>query len=133
MRKLLAIVLILLTAQISGAQSVSSANYSVAYASQTINTTLAYIDNVNQSGYLIFYPHLSAAYNYIGEAQKAYRSSPNTAVEYAALAMRSAQEEYSRISSFRAASFAVMSFFTIVSFALMYAVMRRVSVSRARK
>ncbi|MDE1850983.1 MAG: hypothetical protein KGH54_04300, partial [Candidatus Micrarchaeota archaeon] len=71
---------------------------------QTINQTLSYINQVNQSAYLIFYPDLSKAYSYLAQAQQVYSSSPSSAVSYANQAYSIAQGQYSQINSYRSLS-----------------------------
>ncbi len=50
----------------------------------SINSTTAYINKVNQSGYLVFYPQLSQAYGYLNQAKN--QSKANLTESYFLLA-----------------------------------------------
>lgn len=104
--------------------TISGANYSVEYANQTINQTLSYINQVNQSAYLIFYPDLSKAYSYIAQARQVYTSSPGGAVSYSNRAYSIAQSQYLQIGAYRSASFAVMLILTAAFVIWIYLLMK---------
>ncbi|MDE1870386.1 MAG: hypothetical protein KGH71_05410 [Candidatus Micrarchaeota archaeon] len=104
--------------------TISATNYSAAYANQTITQTLSYVNQVNQSAYLIFYPDLSKAYSYIGQAQKVYLSSPSSAVSYANQAYLIAQSQYLQIGTYRLASLAVMLILTAAFLTWIYFLMK---------
>ena len=117
--------LLLLFAAAAHAQQVS--NYSAAYADQIIAQSLSYVNAVNQSGYIIFYPNLTQAYSYIAKAQKIYLTSPGSAVLYANEAAASANGEYQRISRYRFGSLLVLLIF---SGATAYALLKMLRVSK---
>ena len=96
----------------------------IAEANSIINNATAYVNTVNQSGYLIFYPNLTKAYSYLNKSEQVYKSDPNAAVRDANLAMDSAKSQYERISAYRSTSFIVMAIATVVSFVLVYVTMK---------
>ena len=97
----------------AGAQS-QFTNPTVAYANLTVNNAAYYISQVNESGYLIFYPNLTQAYADLFKAESTYNTSPITAVVYANKAVNEATSEYIRISSYKSESVVVMAAATIV-------------------
>ena len=88
----------LLTAA-AGAQQFNSTGYTPSSANGIINGAQAYVDMVNQSGYLIFYPNLTQAYGYLNQASGIYNKSPDAAVLYANEAVDSARVQYNDIRS----------------------------------
>ncbi|MDE1825837.1 MAG: hypothetical protein KGH61_04750 [Candidatus Micrarchaeota archaeon] len=113
--------------------SVAGTNYTSAYASSVINQTQAYLDTVNQSAYLIFYPDLSKAYSYLGQAREIYQSSPSGAIENAYLARSYATEQYQSISAYRSASLPVVIILALLSLAWLYYVMKPIKKVGQRK
>ena len=105
--------------------SIATTNYTSAYANHTINQTLGYINQVNESGYLIFYPNLASAYAYIQKAQQSATTSPDTAILYAGMATTQAQAEYSRISGYKTLSFWIMVFLSLISLIWLFALMQK--------
>jgi hypothetical protein len=99
---------------------VGSQNYTVAYANSTINSTANYIETINQSGYLLFYPNLSKAYSYLEKARSIYTKSPSAAVAYANQAEASAREQYATIGQYRLYSLVAAAIFTIAMGAILY-------------
>ncbi len=110
---------------VAGAQS-QITNPTVAYANQTVSNAAYYISQVNESGYLIFYPNLTQSYSYLAKAQSLYNSSPAAAVIYANKATSEAVAQYARISSYKSESIVVMAAFTIFFALLLGRVMRPV-------
>ncbi|MGC8662421.1 MAG: hypothetical protein ACP5RT_01390 [Candidatus Micrarchaeia archaeon] len=109
-------------------------NYTPAQANATINSTISYLNKVNESGYLIFYPDLSQAYVYVNNASKLYLTSPNTAVAYALKARKIATIELEKLSSYKLISFVLSLIFTIAMFLLLYIYMKPVkTVKRAKQ
>ena len=126
-----ALLAILLMAAGATAQRIGS-NYTVEYANLTLASASAYVDSVNQSAYLIFYPNLTQAYAYLGKAKATYNTSPASSVLYAQEARSSAMAQYLAISGYRKMSFAVMAALTVASAAAVLVSMRKATGSRSR-
>ena len=135
MHKKIGILILISLFAIAGAQSpaINGANYTSAYASNTINQTQAYIDTINQSAYLIFYPDLSKAYSYLNQARAIYQSSPSGAVEDAYLARNYATEQYQSISAYRSEAVPVVVILAALSLAWLYYVMKPIKKQGQRE
>jgi hypothetical protein len=84
------------------------------YANETISNAAYYIEAVNESSYLVFYPNLTQAYADLFKAESLYNTSPATAVIYANKAVKEASGEYARISGYRDESAIAMAAIMIV-------------------
>jgi len=126
MRSLLPIALLAAALMLFGMNAQRVNAYTPEQANQIINSTSTYIDSVNQSGYLVFYPNLTQAYSYLDMAEKNYTVSPDRAVSYANNATASAMRQYQLISEQRAASFVVMAVLTVVTAVAVFRSMRNV-------
>lgn len=104
--------------------SIGSGNYTASSAKAFIDSASAYINSINQSGYLIFMPNLTASYKYLDEAKSTYNTSPDTAVIYANKAIESAKLSYMQISYYKSYSFVVLVVFTVAIGALLYKLMK---------
>ena len=81
MRLLLQVALLSLALASAGVLAQQAASgFSAGYANATMARVSAYVESVNESGYLIFYPNLTQAYSYLDKAQAAYNKSPEAAV-----------------------------------------------------
>lgn len=109
----------------AGAQS-QVTSPTVAYANLTVSNAAYYISQVNESGYLIFYPNLTQAYADLFKAESMYNTSPSTAVVYANKAVNEAASEYLRISGYRNESVIGMAALTAVFAVVLARVSRRV-------
>ncbi|MGD0729560.1 MAG: hypothetical protein ABR981_05785 [Candidatus Micrarchaeaceae archaeon] len=110
----------------AGAQSSNvSSNLTIA-----INSTQSYIETVNQSSYLVFYPNLSTAYNDLALARN--ESSINISDAYMLLgkAKESAEEAQSRISQYKTISLYLL---VIVGVILAFSLYVLMSPSKAPK
>ena len=107
-------------------------NPTAAYANQTVSNASYYLSQVNESGYLIFYPNLTQAYSDLFKAESAYNTSPATAVVYANKAVGEAAGEYARISDYRAESIIVMSASIAVLIVLLGRVARQVKRQKGK-
>ena len=105
------------------ASQISGQNYSVKQANSTVAQAYAYVNLVNESGYLIFQPDLSASYGYLSNASSLYLSSPNVAVAYAQKAQQLAQEQYSSIGYYRRMAIPILVAFTILAALALFKVM----------
>ena len=98
-----------------------------------INRTTAYVNEVNQSAYLIFYPHLTSAYNYISNATNISRTDPAYAYALLAEAMSSAQQELNRINSYRTDSFYALAVISTILAIALYVMMQPRTVVKNSK
>ena len=108
-------------------------SYTPEQARQIINETANYINLVNESGYLIFYPSLSEAYAYMNNATKFYNSSPDLAVSYALKAKQIALQEEEKLDSYKLISLISMLIFTIIMLLLLYLYMKPIRKIRSQK
>ena len=115
--------------------SAASPGYAMVAANQSIKNATAYLQTVNESGYLVFYPpNLSAAYSYLNRSEAAYSNkSPALAVEYADKAISSAKNSYSQIGYYRTASIIVMLVFTAIVGLLLYRRMKPVRIAGTKR
>ena len=66
---------------------------------QRINSTLAYVNMVNESSYLIYYPNLTQAYDDINQAKNASITNPPRALSLLSQAHQSAQQQLNTLNS----------------------------------
>ena len=112
---------------------VQQPSYTPGQARQIINETANYINLVNESSYLIFYPSLSEAYAYMNNATKFCNTSPDLAVSYALKARQIALQEEDKLNSYRLISLIFMLIFTIIMFFLLYFYMKPVRKTKLQK
>jgi hypothetical protein len=117
-RLLLAFVLSLSFAAAPAWAQSSFNSTTASYANETISNAAYYIETVNESSYLVFYPNLTQAYADLFKAESIYNTSPAVAVVYANKAIKEASDEYARISSYRNESAIAMAAITIILAAL---------------
>lgn len=131
----ISILLLIYSVPMASAQgsTITATNYTASYANQTINQTLSYVNQVNQSAFLIFYPDLTQAYAYLGQAQQVVSASPSSAVAYSNQAFSIAQQQYSKIGTYRSASLAIMLLFTAIFFLWLYLLMKPLGKTSKRK
>jgi hypothetical protein len=115
--------------------SAVSPTYTMMAANHSIKNTTAYLQTVNQSGYLFFYPsNLSAAYSYLNKSETAYsHNSPALAIGYSDKAMSLAKSSYLQISYYRTISIIVMLIFTVVIGLLLYKLMKPVKITVSKR
>ena len=97
----------------SAGASINSTSYNYTSANQMVNNATNYVNTLNMSGYLVFYPNLTQAYSYLNKSYLVLNSSPNSAVQYANLASSSAYFAYLRTESYRQISLAAVVIFTL--------------------
>lgn len=105
---------ILLLAFLGTAAAAQVSVASVFYANQTLQQARSVVAQVNESGYLLFYPNLTSAYADLSKAQQFYNTSPQSSVYYSQQAISKAQAEYSSISSYKYYSALVMGALTLI-------------------
>jgi hypothetical protein len=87
-------------------------------ANETLNMASNYVELVNESGYLLFYPNLTQAYADLASAERLFNTSPAGSVAFANKAVSDAKTQYETISAYRSDAFAVSLALAIV-FALL--------------
>lgn len=117
--------LILLVMLYSGAHPGGSANITSA-----INSTRQYIDSVNESAYLVFYPNLDYAYNALNEAVNVSHTNTTEAYALLQLASSSAAAAQHRLYRYSLASFYALAIVSVAFAAILYSLMRRPRKSR---
>jgi len=90
----------------------------------SINATAAYINKVNQSGYLIFYPNLQQAYRYLGLARNISPANASAAYYLLTQARQSAASQEASIKGYETYSlYVLLAAFALLA-VLLYALMR---------
>lgn len=122
-----------LTIALSQAQS-QVTNPTVQYANQTVSNAAYYLSQVNESGYLIFYPNLTQAYVNLLKAESIYNTSPASAVVLANKAVSEASTEYARIGTYKTESaVATGAFVVFFAFLLSRSTRRMQKGTRSRR
>lgn len=91
---------------------------------KNFNSTESYIQNVNTSAYLIFYPNLKQAYIYLNRSKSIYSTNPKKAYQFLNMSIKSARAELFRINSYKEYSLFVMIILSILSGIILYRLMR---------
>lgn len=106
-------------------------NVRSANLTNTINSTSSFLNTVNRSSYLVFYPDMSQAYDYLYLAE----NQSNESYSYALLAKArySAKSQLDRINSYREISLYVLIASAAVLACLLYWFMRLPPAKTARK
>ncbi len=107
--------------------SSSDPTYNVSSINNSINQTREYIQTVNRSAYLIFYPNLSLAQSYLNKSislqSNAIIPSQEKAVEIPSLLAKAKQSAYQQqinIYKYRAISFKVLVIALIITLVVLY-------------
>ena len=109
-----------------------------AYPSSTINITSAinatrqYLDKVNGSAYLIFYPNLTYAYNALNSAANVSRTNTTEAYALLQAANASAAAAQVRISQYSLASLYALAIISVVFAVVLYRLMRKPKAVKSR-
>ncbi|MGC8652288.1 MAG: hypothetical protein ACP5UH_03505 [Candidatus Micrarchaeia archaeon] len=106
-------------------QYASSAQPNTSFGGE-LNATIAYINMVNKSAYIIFYPNLTSAYAYISEAKKAASSDPQNASALLGLAKASAEKQLMAVYKYRTESVIVLAVIAVILAIIIYIYMRPV-------
>ena len=109
----------------SGASSNGSTNITAA-----INSTRQYIDRVNQSAYLVFYPNLNYAYNALNEAVNVSHTNATEAYSLLQLASSSAAAAQRHIYQYSLASIYALAVISAALAAMLFYLMRKPKKSR---
>ena len=116
--------------------SAHAQNSSVANSNLTsaINSTEQFIEKVNQSGYLIFYPNLTKAYSDLNVAKNQATVNPAFSYQLLAEAKNSAQSQENSIYQYKTDSLYVLMVITISLIIVLYVLMKPIKVAKkARK
>lgn len=95
-----------------------------------INSTAAFINRVNQSGYLVFYPNLTGAYANLNLAKNESQVNPPFAYQLLAKARSSAQSQEDAINQYKGDSLYVLVILAILLVILLYLLMKPIKSSR---
>ena len=120
MRACLGIILLMMPLLLFFGSNNTSTSNNIANFSLALNKTLAYIGNVNQSNYLIFYPKLEQAYSYVSRANSTFSKDPTQAYALLLDARESAAMQLDHMYNYRTISFYVMLVVTIATGAWLY-------------
>lgn len=114
------------------AQNTSISNISI---NKSINDTASYINSVNQSGYLIFYPNMTGAYNYLQLARNESSINPQYSYLLLSKARGSASEQQEMIDRYKKDSLYALVLSSIILVFMLYVLMKpsRGSAKRRRK
>jgi predicted PurR-regulated permease PerM len=100
------------------------ASISTLNMTETINSTATYINTVNQSGYLVFYPNLVQAYGYLNQAKNQSQTNPQYAYLLLAKARSSAQSQEAQIDQYKTDSLYVLIALAFILVISVYLLMR---------
>ncbi len=105
----------------------SSRAYSNASANMTaaINSTSQYIESVNESAYLVFYPNLANAYNVLNASVNASRTNTTKAYALLHLARASAAAAQHQIDQYYSVSLYTLAISSVILAAMLYRLMRK--------
>jgi hypothetical protein len=120
-------------AALAAQSQVSQAQYTQQQANSIINNVTAYVSMVNQTGYLVFEPNLTAAYEYLNLSEGNLTTNPDLAVRYAYSAYASAQLQYEYAKRYESAEFPIVVLFTIAMLILLYKFMQPVKKAGKRR
>ncbi len=107
-----------------GAAANAQSTYGNMSLGESINSTASYINTINQSSYLIFYPNLTWAYKYLNLARN--ESHTNATYSYLLLekANASAEIQAQLLSRYQQLSALVLVALTVLLAAILYFFMR---------
>ena len=102
----------------SAAKSIYSMNISSA-----INYTKAYLLNVNDSAYIVFYPNTAKAYSYLTKAENISKNDTGGAYALLSKAISYASGQEAGIYRYQALSIVTMAVLAVVSGAILFRMM----------
>jgi hypothetical protein len=114
-----------------GGQVITSPNYTAEQANGIITNTTAYVQSVNQSAFLVFYPNLTMANYYLRVSKSIYKTNPSEAVFYARQAAAAASAAYSGIALRKGMGLFLATVFTIAMGAALYVFMKPIYLRKA--
>ena len=116
-----------------GASTISTQNYNSAQARTAINQSIAYINGINESGFLFLNPNLTQAYTYLNRSEESYNSSPAAAIGYAHQAELSANAALGKIEYYRPYALLGIVIFSMISGMILYLLMFNKNKSKYNK
>jgi len=124
MKACLGIVLLMMPLLLFFNGNATTTNSSTANFSLALNNTIAYIERVNQSSYLVFYPNLQQAYAYASLANSTFKNGSAQAYALLSDARKSAAVQLEYINSYRTVSFYIMLVLTAASAVWLYRIVQ---------
>ena len=103
------------------------------YANQTLAGAADFVNLVNESGYLVFYPNLTQAYADLGRAGQFLNTSPSSSIVYANKAAAEAMAQYQIISRNRQTAAIVMLAISLLSGLALYRLSKPVAKEPRRR
>ena len=97
-----------------GAATIGNVNYTRSQAANILSNTSAYVNRINESGYIFSYPNMSRSYAYLNEAAASLNQSPGSSVFYAEMSAAYARETYAEMDTQR-------PFYTGIAIAITFA------------
>ena len=116
----LGVALLFSTLLSSGAYSSGATNITAA-----INSTRQYLDRVNDSAYLIFYPNLDYAYNALSEAVNVSHTNTTEAFSLLQLATSIATAAQSNLNKYSLVSFYALVIVSVILVIILYNFMKK--------
>jgi hypothetical protein len=101
--------------------------------SYAINTTEAFVNRVNQSGYLIFYPNLTASYHDISLATNYSKSNASYAYSLLSIARENAQAQQLKIYQYKTYSLYVLILSALILLCVLYSLMKLRKTAETRR
>lgn len=114
-----------------GGQIITSPNYTAEQANGIITNATAYVQSVNQSAFLVFYPNLTMANYYLRISESIYKTNTSEAVFYARQAAAAASAAYSGIALRKGIGLFLATVFTIAMGAALYVFMKPIYLKKA--
>ncbi len=111
----------------TGASRLSAVQPAQANITKAINITASYIEQVNKSSYLVFYPNLKQAYTYLDKAEGIKNEDPSLAFSTLNMAYSSAQGQLASIDRYEYISLYITIILTAITAIALYLIMKPVN------
>ncbi len=95
-----------------------------------INSTRQYLDRINESAYLVFYPNLNYAYNALNESMNVSHTNVTKAFALLQLATASAANAQNRLYQYSTMSFYVLAIVSVALAIMLYSLMKKSNKKR---
>ncbi len=89
-----------------------------------INMTSSYVNSINQSSYLVFYPNLTASYKYLNEARTEFAANQTYAYSLLSKARQSATEQQTSLLRYQSLSLYILAASSILLAIILYIYMK---------
>ncbi len=123
-------------AKLYNGPSINTSIYSVknlSNFSEVYNTTLKYVNLVNKSSYIVFYPNLKGAYVNLSKAKNLSKENPAEAYSLLENSYHSASVQLKKISKYRLPTLIILIVLTILSSLYLYHLMEPVKLKPDEK